>query len=221
MGRELKRVPLDFNWPLNKVWDGFCSPSRRDCPDCTRGNTRAGEWLDSIVHLLMIAGSDSVRGKLHPWLAELGNRHSNHPPSPDMAELTTGLAGRPLSFMHDGLDKYNAYEKIVTAAGLDPKKWGTCQTCKGEGVHPEDMDIDKDWKPTEPPKGDGYQVWETVSEGSPISPVFPTAEACVIWLVGQGYSEKAATAFVQTGWVPSMVMTGGKLYKDIEAAARD
>ena len=26
MGRELKRVPLDFNWPLNQVWKGYLSP---------------------------------------------------------------------------------------------------------------------------------------------------------------------------------------------------
>ena len=26
MGRELKRVPLDFDWPLNKPWEGFVNP---------------------------------------------------------------------------------------------------------------------------------------------------------------------------------------------------
>lgn len=26
----------------------------------------------------------------------------------------------------------------------------------------------------EPPKGEGYQLWETTSEGSPITPVFKT-----------------------------------------------
>jgi hypothetical protein len=25
MGREIKRVPLDFDWPLDKVWHGFHS----------------------------------------------------------------------------------------------------------------------------------------------------------------------------------------------------
>jgi len=28
----------------------------------------------------------------------------------------------------------------------------------------------------EPPKGDGYQLWETTSEGSPITPVFKTLD---------------------------------------------
>jgi hypothetical protein len=26
MGRELKRVPLDFDCPLNKVWKGYINP---------------------------------------------------------------------------------------------------------------------------------------------------------------------------------------------------
>ena len=35
MGRELKRVPLDFDWPLNVAWKGYVSPYRwRDCPRC-------------------------------------------------------------------------------------------------------------------------------------------------------------------------------------------
>lgn len=32
-----------------------------------------------------------------------------------------------------------------------------------------------------PPKGDGYQIWELTSEGSPISPVFETLDACCKW----------------------------------------
>lgn len=26
MGRTLKRVPLDFPWPLNKTWEGYLNP---------------------------------------------------------------------------------------------------------------------------------------------------------------------------------------------------
>lgn len=220
MGRELKRVALDFNWPLEKVWEGYIGPRSRRCPDCEHGYTKAREWLESLTHLLLIAGGDSVRGKLHPWLSSLESRSTNEPPSKDMVELTTGLAGRPPGFgnMHDALDRYSAEEKIIQAAGLDPKKWGICQTCQGEGVHPEDVNIGKDWQRTEPPTGEGYQVWETVSEGSPVSPVFPTTEACIAWLVSRGYSKTAAENFIKMGWVPSMIMTGGKLHKDIEAA---
>src|SRR5690606_15697305 len=40
MGREIRRVPLDFDWPLKEVWGGFLSPDRFDenpCPDCRNG----------------------------------------------------------------------------------------------------------------------------------------------------------------------------------------
>jgi hypothetical protein len=37
------------------------------------------------------------------------------------------------------------------------------------------------WKQTEPPVGDGFQLWETTSEGSPTSPVFATMEELCEW----------------------------------------
>ena len=45
------------------------------------------------------------------------------------------------------------------------------------------------WEPTDPPTGDGWQLWETTSEGSPSSPVFATAEALADWC------ETGATVF--------------------------
>lgn len=34
---------------------------------------------------------------------------------------------------------------------------------------------------TEQPRGRGWQLWETVSEGSPMSPVFESAQALAEW----------------------------------------
>ena len=60
-----------------------------------------------------------------------------------------------------------------------------------------------------------YQFYETVTEGSPLSPVCPTREAMVKWLTTahvdlQGYgrtpmSQVGAEAFVDDGWAPSMI----------------
>lgn len=42
MGRQLYRVPLDFDWPLDKIWKGYlrsCGDpdcEREDCPECAR-----------------------------------------------------------------------------------------------------------------------------------------------------------------------------------------
>jgi hypothetical protein len=93
-----------------------------------------------------------------------------------------------------------------------------------------------DWAPTEPPAGDGWQVWETVSEGSPITPVFPTADALVAHLstVGTTWDQKAyvgrlakgpwrreaAEAFVRDGWAPSFAVFGGVMLEGARDADR-
>ena len=92
MSRVLKRVPLDFDWPLNKVWYGYfinqCAYPYADCDDCK--------------HYARLKG---------------------------------------LKFKDHGCPDF----------GFDP------------------------------PSGDGYQLWETTSEGSPISPVFETLEELAKW----------------------------------------
>lgn len=52
-----------------------------------------------------------------------------------------------------------------------------------------------------------FQMYETVSEGTPVSPVFETLEQLEDWLVGQGHSRKAAQAFCESGYAPSMTFT--------------
>ena len=99
MGRELKRVPLDFDWPLHKIWYGYLINQCFDGNDC-----------DDCKH----------------------------------------------------------YAKLKN---LKFKDYGC-----------PDFEFD-------PPKGDGYQLWETTSEGSPISPVFKTIEALA------KYCEKECTVY--------------------------
>lgn len=60
-----------------------------------------------------------------------------------------------------------------------------------------------------------YQVYETVSEGTPKSPVLATLPELVDWLVAQGHSRQAAEAFAKRGWAPSMVIAAGRLATDI------
>lgn len=64
---------------------------------------------------------------------------------------------------------------------LNPFTGETCPTCNGSGIHPDFKKRCEAWEPTEPPRGEGYQLWETVSEGSPISPVFLTLEQLCEW----------------------------------------
>ena len=71
-----------------------------------------------------------------------------------------------------------------------------------------------------PPKGPGWQLWQTVSDG-PISPVFASAEALIAWMCepqtddpyqgpypefpwAQGWKRAVAEPFVRAeGWAPS------------------
>ena len=110
MGLQLRRVPLDFNWPLEQVWSGFDNPLyvALQCAAC---------------------GGDGY--------------------SPEDRHLKDRWYGN------------------------------ACAHCDGEGIHwpsAEAKQAYDDWKPTDPPKGEGYQIWETVSDGSTISPVFATPE---------------------------------------------
>jgi len=181
--RELKRVPMDFDWPLNKVWKGYINPHSKPCPkdgvECFDGYSSAGKWLSGIVNLLMLCGSQA-KDHIHPWLRNIPFAPEAHPGN-EMRQLTSGLAGRGPSFLgHDACDKASACEKIREAAGM-PEGWGVCPVCHGTGIDPEEYEAFEAWKDIEPPTGDGYQLWETCSEGSPISPVFASAEELAEW----------------------------------------
>ena len=227
MGRELRRVPLDFNWPLKEVWDGFINPYRKECPGtpeepCFDGDTAASRWLYALARFIAIFGNDAAvapqaaelrkRGRIfpHPYITQwsMAERYPFDvrswdllPLTSELNELVSGLSGSfdPICG-HSALD---IYKKLVKAAGLDPDIWGRCPICKGEGIDPAVYDLYSNWEPTDPPEGEGWQLWETVSEGSPISPVFSTEEEFVQYLIRDGISESAARAFCKHGWVPS------------------
>jgi hypothetical protein len=94
---------------------------------------------------------------------------------------------------HAGSDRWKATKTIIKAAGL-PENWGTCAICNGHAIHPDDIEASEAWEETEPPEGDGWQLWETTSEGSPVSPVFATPEELANWCADN------ATAFADFRW---------------------
>jgi len=53
-----------------------------------------------------------------------------------------------------------------------------------------------------------FQIYETVSEGTPVSPVFETEKEMKKYLIDiMGHSEKAADNFIKSQWVPSGIFT--------------
>lgn len=111
MGRELKRVPLDFDYTLHEVWYGYFM----DYVPNTCMSTKDKEYCDSCKEYARIKG---------------------------------------IEFSDYGCPNYEKYFSEITE-----KLRTLC----------------------EPPKGEGYQLWETTSEGSPVSPVFKTLDELCEW----------------------------------------
>ena len=149
MGREIKRVALDFDWPIGTIWPGFMG----------------GVCSEEIRYAVREHDEDK---DMCPQCRHFGR-----------------LAGL----------EFTTYNCPVSAV--------------------------------QPPAGDGWQLWETVSEGSPISPVFTTAEGLVDFMSqpaedgrdgwAQGYDRAVAEAWVKDhGWAPSGIMIGGKMMSGVE-----
>lgn len=74
------------------------------------------------------------------------------------------------------------------------------------------------------PNGKWYQLFQTVSEGTPLSPAFSTKEQLGEWLKnnpdywGTKWSENQIKGLLEKNWLPSGIMTGGKFYKSEETA---
>lgn len=84
----------------------------------------------------------------------------------------------------------------------------------------------EDWSPTGPPSGEGFQMWETTSEGSPISPVFASPDELATWLADTnasafgrlGATKEQWLAMIGKGWAPSAVMDNKGLRSGVEAS---
>lgn len=243
MGREIHRVALDFDWPLNKPWKGYLSPDElqgESCRECRgSGQTAAGWWLQHLSQRFEILAGDigaQERGRpLHPWIAEdpypyserVGYNTEVIRPSEDMAELLAALEGHNdiERVKNRGGSNYAVYKTLIKASGIE--NWGQCKACEGKGVleEYEGQFAERDaWKPVDPPAGEGWQLWETVSEGSPISPVCATREEFIAWLMNDYYwgsngplTKEQAENFVESAWAPSFIVQNGEVTEGIKA----
>jgi hypothetical protein len=262
MGRTLKRVPMDFDWPLGQVWSGYTNPyyaQSTPCPECNgAGGSKEyrhfyKQWygnapfdpvaygatplsLDS-VHLLKIAerqcehtpdyygtGEYAVRREVRRLYNLWRNQWNHHLIQADVDALLE--AGRLMDFTHvprteeqreivrakiaaggnswlpepsgyrptadevnewslegmahDGLNAYVCCRARCEREGVPDK----CSRCADVGRFwptPEIERLYEAWSDQEPPTGEGYQLWETTTEGSPSSPVFSSIEELCAW----------------------------------------
>lgn len=125
---------------------------------------------------------------------------------------------------------------------MEATKWVNACTAWAAGTHPDQVRRSTDAPPlpayfwewdggpperawyrpaftTEPTH---YQFYETVSEGTPLSPVFASLAELEDWLVNEaGYSREGAHGFCESGWAPSFMRTAdGAFINGVEASAR-
>lgn len=245
MGREIKRVALDFDWPLEARWKGYLNPYRaHECRTCNRtglnpasqaiaesfyphqcGGDRQRAWHDKITQ-------DEVQALVdHNRLHDFTHEHvpgkgwqPKDPPVVPTAELVNSVQRGDRSGLlgHDGINRWILIETRARRLGV----WGHCAVCGGSGeiwCDPKFEKLCEEWKAIEPPAGEGWQVWENVSEGSPVTPVFATEAELVEYLVAggdawdrkrgaPGWSRKDAEAFVRRGGALTMLSIGGETF---------
>lgn len=262
MGREVKRVALDFDWPLGEVWGGYLMPEELhlpECPDCRYDGVHSSGWsldahhINSTFYAHQIGGP---RGEELAWnnkitqaevemlienhrLSTFGpfyDRHELPEPDENGSRLTLTRNNRPAPtaeqvnkaqtdhFVHDCINRMLLVEHRCKQLNVP----SNCPTCNGKGEvgTPEQRAKYDAWEETEPPEGEGWQLWETTSEGSPTSPIFETADELAMWMSKNpcGFARstptlEAAQAFVKAGWAPSMIADHNGLQDGVQACA--
>lgn len=276
MGREVKRVPVGWDWPLNKVWSGYTRTEEEfarfeedDCPNCERGYTPRANYLHDLWYgkvpfrpedngsVPLTAETPAVRAfaernvtrderslsfyvgnqreayfiqsaieREAQRLVELWNGMLAHHLNEDDVAALRATDQMPRGLTHrfdpnaDPRWQRIEPEPVITAAQLNEDRItaglfsdnvsvyefiearcaaegvaSTCPTCDGHGSlerFPGQREEEEAWERTEPPTGEGWQLWETVSEGSPISPAFATAEELAQWMASPAYTWGAA-----------------------------
>lgn len=286
MGREVKRVTLDFNWPLHKTWTGFINPYYKhkiNCVECDGGgdSKRAKElsdlwygydafdphstgsepfpythpviWGRALRNAFFMLKPGDVTSddylinptleelahieKNRKWVVEheakrLADRCFNNCWHHHLSQEDVDILWEDGQLRHDFQEKPTAKEynehalsdsfscgrSFFVIIESKCKKEGVpsqCPNCKGEGGlwdSPENEKKCEEWEREEPPSGVGYQIWETVSEGSPVSPVFAEPSDLAKWMVENDDSITKNTTYYQwlkfikdCGWAPSMI----------------
>lgn len=263
MGREIKRVPIEFNWPKDAVWGGYLNPYYKqciDCPECNgRGSSKEYKALEDLWYGYLEFnpennGSESFPVD-HPYIVALAKRNTEAcglaSPMQEQRRLQSLFNARwmhhlnqhevdlllkegrlwdfkdkkptarevnewsIMGFGHDAINCWIVVKDKAQQLGIRTD----CCRCNGEAAlwpSPEIKKMADEWSRTEPPDGEGYQLWETVSEGSPISPVFVTPEELADWLVSSpdykwkkndaGTSREQWLKFIRgPGWCPSLI----------------
>jgi hypothetical protein len=238
MGREIKRVALDFKWPLGEIWEGFKPPpnGKGDCPNCvdSQGDSSGYGRMGMAIHSLSDYHHNRGRGTgilpadgaqydeadlliLRALRLSVDGKRGLLPREEQSLPYTYGFGRSGMT--NPRTMTYHLMLHLAESLGL-PKEVFLCKICKGDGdvvVDAAQHALREAWVKTPPPSGEGWQIWETVSEGSPVSPVFPTSEELAVFMSTRGtkwdkpVSLEAAQAFIRSGWAPSGMILDGQM----------
>lgn len=120
----------------------------------------------------------------HTWVQGVGWQKIDPPVHPTAREVNTwSLTG----LSHDAINCMVVIDAKCKREGIDSR----CSHCEGHGgveVYPGQRAEREAWfeEDREPPTGEGWQLWETVSEGAPISRVYATAEELAVYMSTPG-----------------------------------
>lgn len=199
MGREIRRVPPDWKHPEEWAWS-ILTP-----------------WAIGHYGLDVEELERQERLRSWGWSGSQEFKRRSFVPMYDRS-------------LRDAQEEWDADEVNIegrtTGKGTaDEQVWSTDEWCgKRPDPHaPRGYDPETghgpevyrpDWTDAE---RTAYQVYETVSEGTPVSPVFATVGELRAWLIEQGHSETAADKFIAGGWAPSLAVSSGVIGSGIDA----
>ena len=117
---------------------------------------------------------------------------------------------------HDAINRFILVEFRAKKMGV----YGLCERCQGCGQLWPDEETKvacEAWEGTPPAEGLAWQVWENVSDGSPVTPAFENPEDLIEHLVKYGdcsdiqykrggWSREQAVQFVENGWKPTLTL---------------
>lgn len=202
MGREIRRVPSKWDHPrsLRPSWDRLLGRPTQEMaytPLVDHSLREVQEEWDERKRAWE-AGEDEARERR--WTQEDYDRY---------ADRTGGADGIvPGELIYDSYEDYN---------GARPPYYRDDDT----GELTEHDCYRPDWPESE---RTAFQVYETVSEGTPVSPVFQTQDDLTAWLVDPSrnderlphMSREAAERFIEHGSVPSLMIAGGVIASNVE-----
>ena len=213
MGREIKRVALDFDYPINKMiwkgyhnpfsglacaacggigessevqvlsedWYGFERPEKRWCHDITQDEVQALIDAGRLMDFTRVPRNEEQKKIVEKKIAEGGNSwlpfNNEYTPS---AKEVNDWSRKGVG--HDGVNRWICVKARAKRMGITQM---VCELCNGEGQLWPAGKYEKLWNEFErvhPPEGEGYQLWSTTTEGTPMSPVFATPEELAKWL---------------------------------------